>query len=896
MISRPSFEFIFIKGVSLFSLTPSSAPEGASVGVELRGSAFRQESMLCRFGDQQAVVASVSSSTLLRCVSNVKFVGIVPVAVTANGVEFSNALDFETQRLPRIESVNPCRGRMSGSILTISGSNFASSDSLVVRFGAATMQQASWLSSSAISCTIPAAMPVLNLTVSVSNNGVHFGPSLAHFAPAVSSEEITIEPLAGSAHGGTIVRVFFGKHLSTALEDGFTCRFGEITSHTARIEGSTGVCIAPPHAVGHVAVEVVAQSTAHRFAVASFTYRAVLALESVLPAVVPAGGATSVTIVGGEFRLGSAYACTTAGGAGDAAPVAHLAAVVSSSLLRCSMAPLSAASYSLEVMQDTEGLSASALYLSSTERPLVAGISPLVLFGAAAQTVTVVGARFDFGGDARCALGGEPLGRALVLNASALECLASPAAPGDYALRLTFGNSAALCATPAACAVTRVHALLRRVTPSAARAGAGARLTVHGQGLDALFPLVTSELRADFAGGLACVFGTPGVGAVFSSPAEAGVPGALTCLVPVDAVGTLPLSIRLEGTAVPAARGISVLLLEGSAPALLSLHPSLGPASGPSTTVTVAGTALPERARCRFGGAAAPARRIAPGAVVCVLAAALPGAVELSLENDGPAAGTPVLGALRFDFHAPWEALAVAPAWAPAGVPVALTVFGENFAGAAADAGAACRVGGTQLAATVLSASAVRCDAPGLAPGNHSVSVSSNGEAFVAAAEPLRVFTSSAPQLQPSVASAAGGTLVTVTSPHFAAARAPAVMFDQSAVVCAAGAVPDSAVCAAPRHAPGLVLVQVLADPGDKAGGALGALAARERRDACVALGTPQRGRRGAAALPSAGAARARGRRPVNRRGGRRRARARQRGRVRIRGRAPVRLWQRAAR
>ncbi|KAJ1484299.1 hypothetical protein T484DRAFT_1797522, partial [Baffinella frigidus] len=260
--------------------------------------------------------------------------------------------------------------------------------------------------------------------------------------------------------------------------------------------------------------------------------------------------------------------------------------------------------------------------------------------------------------------------------------------------------------------------------------------------------------------------------------------GTLTCTPPPLAAGTLPFALHLGDTPVPSSRVLSVLLADGAAPVVLAVSPSVGPAGrGGATRVTVLGAALPETLRCRFGSVVSVARRVSSDVVVCEAAASLPGGVDVSLEADG----APIYGMLRFEFHAVWEVHAVFPVWAPSDVTVSITVMGERFFDS--EAGLSCRVGGAYLAATFINETAIRCDSPGLVPGNHSVSVSSNGEAFAFAADTIRVFTTAAPLLQPSIAYSRGGTVVTVTSPRFVSdahtASPPAVMFDQEVVKCA---------------------------------------------------------------------------------------------------------------
>ena len=114
-----------------------------------------------------------------------------------------------------------------------------------------------------------------------------------------------------------------------------------------------------------------------------------------------------------------------------------------------------------------------------------------------------------------------------------------------------------------------------------------------------------------------------------------------------------------------------------------SVTPALGPEDG-GTVVTVRGAGFSDAAaaRCRFGGAAVPARRVARGVLECVApraGAAGYAAVEVSMNaRDYTSDG------VHFEYRPPAHVRALAPSAGPAGGGSLVGVAGGGFSQRAA--------------------------------------------------------------------------------------------------------------------------------------------------------------------------------------------------------------------
>ena len=204
-------------------------------------------------------------------------------------------LDQQPGNVPAITAVAPSTG-FPGMLVTISGSNFGTSQGTsVVRFGPFTVPAASW-SASQITFSVPGATPgsypVAVVVNGVSSNAARFNMSGLDMFPFL----ISLDPTSGVVGSSvTITGSFFGVTQGTG-----TVRFGTTTAAVTSWNNNQIVFTVPNIAVGPSAVAVVTAFGPTN--AATFTVTAVPPAPAIA-SLSPLNGAmgSSVTISGSTF-------------------------------------------------------------------------------------------------------------------------------------------------------------------------------------------------------------------------------------------------------------------------------------------------------------------------------------------------------------------------------------------------------------------------------------------------------------------------------------------------------------------------------------------------------------------------------------------------------------------
>ena len=162
-----------LSSVRVTSLSPTSAPVGATVTVAGTGFGAVQRSSAVTFSGVAASVAQWGDSSITVTVPEGATTG--PVVVTVAG-QASNSIMFTVLLPPNISSVNPSAG-IAGQSITITGSNFGvTQGSSTVRFNGVAATATSWTPASIIA-TVPAAAttgPVVVTVAGLASNGSTF--------------------------------------------------------------------------------------------------------------------------------------------------------------------------------------------------------------------------------------------------------------------------------------------------------------------------------------------------------------------------------------------------------------------------------------------------------------------------------------------------------------------------------------------------------------------------------------------------------------------------------------------------------------------------------------------------------------------------------------------------
>ena len=159
--SSSGVEYTYVPSAAVSSVWPLSGLAEGGTPVTVSGSGFSSLSeslgyLRCRFNTTTVVGMYVSESLVVCNSSASSSSGYVSVEVTTNGVDYtSDGVELELSDL-LVGEVSPWSGpELGGTVVTLSGSGFASSDALRCRFGDASLVSASVHSVSEARCVSP---------------------------------------------------------------------------------------------------------------------------------------------------------------------------------------------------------------------------------------------------------------------------------------------------------------------------------------------------------------------------------------------------------------------------------------------------------------------------------------------------------------------------------------------------------------------------------------------------------------------------------------------------------------------------------------------------------------------------------------------------------------------
>ena len=344
--------FVYAPPVELLSLTPVAGPDEGNTTVTVQGDHFVPSADLaCRFGGDLGSTspARFVSTTTITCVSPPgQATGVVTVAVTTNGVDFTpvdESLHFDYRSSASVYSVFPASGFVGGgSRVTVTGSNFkeiATGDGGThCRFGAVSVPAELVTSEELVCVAPPHAQGIVSLEVT--NNQVaraENGSAAAAWTTAAAAgtqwtddgltfrftpeaRVHTVSPSAGSVSGGTVLRVMGSDFLDSA--PALTCRF---SSSSMGSDGGGGgnpwsadvpatyispvavECTTPAYQLANpvdletnlVGVAVSVNGQDFTSDPVQFQYRAEPAVHAVAPVRGLASGGTVLTVTGENF-------------------------------------------------------------------------------------------------------------------------------------------------------------------------------------------------------------------------------------------------------------------------------------------------------------------------------------------------------------------------------------------------------------------------------------------------------------------------------------------------------------------------------------------------------------------------------------------------------------------
>ena len=784
----------------------------------------------CLFGeaDDVTLVDALSVHTVAATVAAIVCVapataadGDVPVRVTSDGVHFSKVpLSFAYHAPPTVTWAWPTLGSAGGGarMVELHGAGFHNVSTLTCGVGSRVVH-ATFVSSAQVLCAVPARSELTTSTpgLSVSNNGVDFGPSSASFEYVEPVMLVGAVPPRAPVAGGTMITVM-GENL---IDSGaLFCRFGALAPVPAVfLDGASVQCRVP--AVEGVALgALVSMPLALSVNGVDYTEQpapfSVYRLPTPLALQPRAGAADQLTSVLVTFAEEDEAEDGEALGRGlgelcselycwlsDSEPLP--ATCVGDRAVRCLLpaasdgapgAPTLALTANLvdRTGGDSDGLGAPLTFvrfeplafgaLSPDHGPLSGGTSVTVSIGdgGAVSDALALGLRCRFG---------DSVVPATVLDGgAAIRCTSPPlalarASAGDTSVAIQLivdgdglGGSPLMDASPAAFRYDTVLSV-SSLAPQGGDVAGGTPVVVRGGSFSAL-----DALRCAFGGDDAAV-----VEAQFLSRTS------VQCISPASPMGaTGPVAVRVSSNGgVDFSEDGGVSFSFWSTPVLTgAISPARGPSTG-GTLLRVSGRDLPrsEALACAFDGTGIQTAAVWRSAslVECVAPAAaqsngsdgaVSAAVAVTLVTNGFDVAA---GSASFEFVRTVALTALSPAHGPTSGGTVCVVTTEDEALAALRAAGRpleCVVNGIASAATALNDSALSCiipaaDAPMRAPLSlESAGVVLSDQSSAAGEMEMVAFdyfaTPLVRSLRPSFGPSQGGTTVYVTGEGFGGA------------------------------------------------------------------------------------------------------------------------------
>ena len=368
--------------VDLYAVEPVSGPEAGGTLVVLTGAHFFDTDLNCRFGDLDTVVATVLSTSTLRCVTPPSpTLGWVPLKLVSYSTTLSAGLTYEYYAELTVSNggfgedghpgVYPVHGPTTGgTIVNVVGQNLVSSLLAMCRFGSPDYDvPARYTNAGTYECASPGHHPGI-IYLEISANGQQFSTSEAQYEYYPPVTVTAIFPYRGTSEGGLTVYVT-GTNFRVKAPQHVQCRFNT-TTVDATVESSTLLrCHTPALGQRYVPLEVSNNFQDFSSSGIEFLYQLVRVL-STEPSHVSQLGGESVAVNGSNFMPpdeGLLWCIF-----GDSPPV--LAVWESTTRLRCTTPPeITAGTIELAVMSN------QTIYTSTTTmvvhaRPDVVKLEP----------------------------------------------------------------------------------------------------------------------------------------------------------------------------------------------------------------------------------------------------------------------------------------------------------------------------------------------------------------------------------------------------------------------------------------------------------------------------------------------------------------------------------------
>lgn len=220
-------------GFQIFSVSPTAGPTTGGTIVTLSGEDL-SDATGCKFGT--AVVAVISyvgagspaaaSGIVCQAPSQGSAANVISVSAVIDGDVTTNSLPWIFYGQLQVLSLFPSSGPISGAVVTMTGSGFLLSDSLVCKVLGVT-KPAILISSTQIICPLNSVSSAQSASVEVSNNNQQFTSDNKLFAFYATESISRIIPSLVRSSGGNVVSVIGSNFQDSSFS---ACKFELISS------------------------------------------------------------------------------------------------------------------------------------------------------------------------------------------------------------------------------------------------------------------------------------------------------------------------------------------------------------------------------------------------------------------------------------------------------------------------------------------------------------------------------------------------------------------------------------------------------------------------------------------------------------------------------------------
>lgn len=701
----PNAIFTYAKPAFVSFLDPPWGFKGDDTNVTLYGDDFANTTELaCAFGeDRTTLIATFVSESRISCRIPAWITdGDYSMEVTTNGRDFTDDGGvFVIVNKPHVLSVTPLSGsERGGEAVNIRGVNFKYVSGLECWFGVKAME-AWWESKTSLWCTSPAGSRGTNVQLSITLQGLLYSSVQPTFGFRESSAGRCTPSVRSTAYAAKVTTKAWTTDINSS---NLTCGSVRATSWTHHLPDGTLATFRTEDQCGGSM-----QSTTPLFGAENVSGRTVVlphvdryglkaATASILRITPDHGsheGGTRVLVSGTNFPESSHMGCTF----GALTVAGHW---LSPSLILC-VSPAAGGRDSVLLDVIVNGVASdSACAFNYEVCPTITGITPSFGSLQGGTIISIRGQGFAFSRNLSVRFGNTSVSATFV-STQELLCTSPPSLAGSASLSIgdfdkAFGSDFAF--------VYRAAPIVHGLHPSRGSVGGRQKITVQG------------EHFADTSN-LACMVGKASVvAASFISDTE------MECYTPVLAEPG-PKEVEITVNGVDFTLDGHVFTYVGI-PAVFSVTPDSGSAGG-GTVILVRGINFvdSDELACHFGNSSVSGRWISSTAIQCVS--------PISMVNDVISLrlsfvyGQTETGGVDFLYFSQPTISEISPYYGTFQGGTSVVIVGTSFW---FSGGLRVRFGRTDVPATFLSASELRCIAPPSLPGSSEVFVSFNGVDF----------------------------------------------------------------------------------------------------------------------------------------------------------------------